>query len=255
MKKVLLILTSVVLSVGSVLADSHEAEKMSFTPVETYTCDYNEGKGPADLDKVVKSWNDMMDKEGQGDYFAALITPVYYGEHMFDVGWLGAWRNGNAMGIGTDWWLSNGEKVAAGFAEVLTCTSHTNFAGQNIRKAPPSDDKSDMDFVLSFRNCSMKDDKEYSEFTAAHKEWSAYADEHGIAESNWVWWPVSGESNNKYDFKLLTGSDDHTSAGANWQLYSEGHFMKSNELLEDLVDCDISRVYSGKTIRVMAEEE
>ena len=255
MKKVLLILTSVLLSVGSVYADSHEMEKTSFTPVETFTCDYNDGKGPADLDKVIKSWNDMMDKAGQDDYFAALITPVYFGEHMFDVGWLGAWRNGNAMGSGTDWWLSNGGKVADGFADVLTCKSHTNFASQNIRKAPPNDDESDMDFVLSFRNCSMKEGKEYSEFTAAHKEWSAYADEHGIAEANWVFWPVSGEANNDYDFKFLTGSDDHTAAGANWQLYSEGHFMKSNELMEDLIDCDISRVYSGRTIRVMADEE
>ena len=101
----------------------------------------------------------------------------------------------------------------------------------------------------------MKEGKEYSEFTAAHKEWSAYADEHGIAEANWVFWPVSGEANNDYDFKFLTGSDDHTAAGANWQLYSEGHFMKSNELMEDLIDCDVSRVYSGRTIRVMANEE
>jgi hypothetical protein len=31
--------------------------------------------------------------------------------------------------------------------------------------------------------------------------------------------------------------------------------MKSSELMEDLVDCDISRVYSGRTIRVMADEE
>ena len=255
MKKILLIIASVFLSVGSVWADSHEAEKPSFSPVETFTCNYNDGKGPADLDKVIKSWNDLMDKEGQGDYFAALLTPVYFGEPLFDVGWLGVWRNGNVMGSGTDWWLSNGGKVAAGFNDVLTCESHTNFASQNVREAKPDDDESDKNFVLSFSNCSVKEGKNYGEFMAAQKEWNAYADEHGIAEANWVWWPVYGESNNDYDFKFLASMDDHTAAGANWQLYSEGHFQKSSELFDDIVDCDISRVYGGRTIREMADED
>lgn len=255
MKKIILLGAILFLPVTSVFADSHETEKPTFTPIETYTCDYNDGKGPADLEKVIKSWNDWMDKEGHDEYFAALLTPVYFGEPMFDVGWLGVWKNGNVMGSLSDSWHTKGGKIAGGFAEVLTCKSHTNFASQNIRKGKPDDDESDKDFVLSFSNCSMKEGKKLEEFMTAQKEWNAYADEHGIREANWMWWPVSGEANNDYDFKLLAGVDDHTMAGANWQLYSEGHFQKSNELFYGLVDCDIGRVYNGRTIREMAEED
>lgn len=255
MKRILLTVASLSLLAGAAVADSHEPEKLRFSPVETFTCKYNDGMGRADLDKVNKAWNKWMDDENQDDYFAALITPNYFGEPTFDIGWLGVWRNGNAMGEGDDRWLAKGGKINAQYGEVLTCESHSNFASQNIRAAKPDDDESDMNFVLSFSNCTIKEGKNFEEFMAAQKEWNAYADEHGIMEANWVWWPVFGESNNDYDFKLLGGVDDHVMMGANWQLYSEGHFMKSSELFDELVDCDIARVYNGTTIREMADED
>ncbi len=89
---------------------------------------------------------------------------------------------------------------------------------------------------------------------AAQKEWNAYAEEHGIRESAWVWWPVYGESDDDYDFKIAVGMPDHTTAGANWQLYSEGHYEKSSELFSDLLDCDISRLYDGRVVREMADD-
>ena len=39
-----------------------EQEMPSFSPVETFTCNYNEGMGPADLDDAVDKWNKWMDK-------------------------------------------------------------------------------------------------------------------------------------------------------------------------------------------------
>lgn len=257
MKKTLTMIVSafLFLSVGSAIADSHEADKPTYRPVETWTCDYNDGKGPADLDKAIAAWNNWMDDEEQGDYFAAVLTPNYFGERLFDVGWLGVWRNGNAMGSGTDLWLSEGGELAAGFFEVLTCTSHSNFAGANVRQPKQEDDESDDSFVLSFSNCSVKEDKTFDDFMAAQEEWNTYADEHGIAEGNWVWWPIMGESNNDYDFKYLTGTDDHTATGANWQLYSEGHYQKSSELFDDLLDCDIARLYDGRVVREMADDD
>ena len=244
------------LSAGLAFADSHEGDKPTYRPIEAWTCNYNDGKGPADLDEVVAEWNDWMDDEDQGDYFAALLTPQYYGEWPFDVGWIGVWRNGNAMGSGTDLWLSEGGELGAAFGAVVSCDSHTNFASQRMRAPEPGeDDESDMTFVVSFSDCSIKEGKSFDDFTAAQEAWNAYADEHGIMEGNWIWWPIMGESNNDYDFKYLTSNDDHTQAGANWQLYSEGHYAKSSELFEGILDCDIARMYDARVIREMADED
>ena len=60
-------------------ADNHEQEARRFIPVETYTCNYRAGKGPADLDQVIGNWNKWMDDNGAEDYFAMTLTPHYYG--------------------------------------------------------------------------------------------------------------------------------------------------------------------------------
>ena len=246
---------SLLLSAGLAIADGHEGDKPTFRPVETWTCDYNEGKGPDDLEEVNAEWNDWMDDENQNDYFAALVTPQYYGEWPFDVAWLGVWRDGNAMGTGTDLWLTEGGEIGAAYGEVVNCKSHTNFASQRVRAPQPNDDESDNTFVLTFSNCSIKDGKSYEDFMAAQEAWNAYADEHGIMEGNWVWWPIFGESDNDYDFKYVAGMDDHTQTGANWQKYSEGHYAKSSELFDGILDCDIGRMYDARVVREMADED
>jgi len=259
MKKILTTTVSAALVMflgfGTAIAQDEKSDEPKATPVETWTCDFNEGKGPADLEKVIAEWNDWMDDQGTTDYFAATITPNYFGERPFDIGWLGAWTDGNAMGAGTDLWINEGSDVAAKFWEVLTCGSHTNFVSINVKRLPENDDESDDSFVLTFSNCSMEEGKEYSEFTEAQKTWNAYADENGFVSSAWVFWPVFGESDNDYDFKYVTGTDDHTTLGANYQLSTEGHWRKSNELFSDLVDCDISRVYDAKVVREIESDD
>jgi len=249
-----LISACLIAAAGTAAADSHESEGPSFRPIEAFACNYNDGKGPADLEEANAEWNEWMDDEGQDDYFAATMTPNYYGEWPFDVAWIGVWRDGNAMGTGTDLWISEGGELGAAYGEILTCAAHTNFASQKVQEAPDTGEEGDGTFVVAFSNCSVKEDKTFDEYLAATEEWGTYAAENGIHESAWVWWPIYGESDNDYDFKIVTAMPDHTTAGANWQLYSEGHFRKSNELFRDVVDCDIGRVYDAKVVREMADE-
>lgn len=258
MKKTLTTCASALLflSTGLAVADSHEAEATKFNPVEGWTCNYNDGKGPADLDKVIADWNGWMDDQGHGDYFALTMTPHYFGEWPFDVAWIGVWKDGNAMGTGTDSWRNDGGDIAAGFNDVLTCTSHANFASQNVKQSTQDDDDPDDDsFVVTFSNCSIKEDKTFDDYMAAQEQWNAYADEHGFTGGTWVWWPVWGEPNDKYDFKIAGAVDDHAALGANWQLYSEGHFSKSMELFDGIVDCDSGRVYNATVVREMADDD
>jgi hypothetical protein len=211
--------------------------------------------GRADVDEVIAEWNDWMDDQDQTDYFAATLTPHYFGERIFDVGWLGAWTDGNAMGAGTDHWIGEGGEMAAKFFEVLDCKSHTNFVSLNVKRAPENDDESDNSFVLSFSNCSMKDDKSFDEFSEAQKAWNTYADENGFVSSAWVLWPIYGESSDDYDFKYVSSTPDHTTLGANYQLYSDGHWRKSEELFANIADCDIARLYDARVERNISDEQ
>ena len=239
---------------GFALAQEEESDEPNAVPVETWACDYRDGKGPADLDKVIATWNDWMDAQGMDDYYAATLTPNYFGEHMFDVGWLGAWKDGHAMGAGSEIWLSEGSEMSGKFFEVLDCKSHTNFVSLNVQRAAP-EENADNSFVLSFSNCSTKEGKTFDDFLAAQKEWNTYADENGFVNSAWVMFPIYGESNNDYDFKYVTADRDYTTFGANYQLYSDGHWEKSNELFDGLLDCDVDRLYTGTTVRRMADDE
>jgi len=177
------------------------------------------------------------------------------GNFRVDVGWIGVWPDGNAMGAGTDLWITEGGEVGAGFFEVLDCTSHSNFVSLKVKSEPQNEDESDNSFVASFSNCSLEEGKTFDEFMAAHNAWNTYADENGFVNSAWVWWPIFGESNNDYDFKYVSGASDHTTFGANYQLFSDGHWQKRSELFKDLLDCDISRVYDGTTVRRMADDD
>lgn len=258
MKKTLTTCASALLflSAGLAVADSHETEGTKFNPVEGWTCSYNEGKSRADLDGVIAEWNDWMDDQGLTNHFAVMLTPQFFGERSFDFAWIGVWSDGKAMGAGTDVWVNEGSEMGAAFGEVINCSSHSNFASQNIKQGPDNDDdESDDTFVVTFSDCSINDGRTFEEFMAAQEQWNAYADEHGFTGSSWVWWPVWGVADVDYDFKIAGAVDDHTALGANWQLYSEGHYNKSMEMFDGILDCDVARVYDAHVLREMADDE
>jgi len=259
MKRVIVTLASTFLCLGttSAIADSH-AEKQDgpkWVPVETWTCDFRDGKDMDDLMEVTAEWNDFMDEKDVDYYYAALVMPNYFGEIMFDVGWLGAWKDGNKMGAGTDMWVSEGTDMGAKFNELCTWKAHINFASTNI-KSPGDDEEDDKTFVLSFSNCSAKEGKKFDDVMAGMNAWEEYATEHGFQNSTWMMFPVYGESDNDYNFKLLEGHDDHAALGADYELMGNGgHWRKKNEILNDLIECDIPRVYDAMSLRDWADED
>jgi hypothetical protein len=160
------------------------------------------------------------------------------------------------MGAGTDHWLTEGSEMGARFFEVMDCDSHTLFATMNVKQPPENDDEDDNTFVLAFSDCSIKDGKTFEDYMAAQTEWNAYADEIGMVSGAWVMWPIWGNNvDADYSFKYLGSADDYTGLGANYQLMAGGHWRKSSELFDDLVDCDSSRIYSATAVREMAEDD
>jgi hypothetical protein len=237
------------------LAESHDETMQlpTIVPVETYTCDFNDGKTMADLMKVVAEWNDWADDQDITAYYAALLTPQFFGELAFDVGWLGAAGDGNVMGKVQDAWVNKGGAVAEMFNEVISCCSHTQFASMAIRP-PGDDDEDDTTFVLTFSNCSAKDGKNFSDVMDGMNAWATHQEENGFKNATWMMFPVYGESDDDYDFKVVEGYDDHTAFGSDFELMGNGgHWRKSGEIFDELLDCDISRVYDARTVREMEQ--
>lgn len=236
-------------------ADNHEQEARRFVPVETFTCNYREGKGPADLEKVIGNWNEWMDDNGAQDYFAMTLTPHYYGENTFDVGWLGSWPSGEAMGSGKDVWMSKGSEIGAQFFAVLECESHTNFATTELRS--PGEGPTPDTVVLAFSDCQgPKDSSKWPDLMSGLDAWSAYQTETGYHEGTWMMFPVYGGGDFDFDFKIVSGWDNHTQNGQDYQRYSEQQdWNKEGELVGDLMDCDVARLYDARVRRRPAQAD
>lgn len=240
---------------GPALADNHEQEARRFVPVETFTCNYRAGKGPADLDKVIGNWNEWMDANGAEDYFAMTLTPHYFGENTFDVGWLGSWPSGDAMGRGTDMWMSKGSEIGQQFDEVLECNSHSNFATTELKS--PGEGPAPDTLVLAFSDCTGPEDPEkWEDLFNGVDAWSQYQTETGYHEGTWMMFPVYGSGDMEFDFKMVSGWDNHTQNGQDYQRYGDQQdWDKHGELVGGLMDCDVARVYDAKVLRRPAQED
>lgn len=244
---------TVALGFATTWAQEEGAEPVIY-PVETYTCKYNNGQGPADLEKVIAGWNAYMDQQGADNYFAMTLTPHYFGGETFQVGWLGAAPTGEALGAGADSWRATGGKQAAAFEKVISCDSHSNFATMQL-KEPPQRSAPD-NIVLTFANCSAVDGKTMEDVFTAMDAWTAYTTEMGYTNGEWVLWPAYGVDDVDYDFKLVNSYNSHTDMGKDYDKYAnDGGYQKHAELLSGVLRCDVTRVYDGVVRRRMASEE
>jgi len=241
---------------GTAIADEHESPGMDagsmsgmrFTPVQTYTCNYNDGKGPADLDAAIGKYTAFLDEIGDEDYFAMTVTPRFHGPDTFDVGWLGTWPDGDAMGAGLDVWVNAGSEYAQAFGEVVTCDSHSMYASTEL-KAPPEGPPPDR-IVLAFSDCNVPNPDDWENLMAALGQWVAHMESRGYEAGEWMMFPVLGGGGAEYDFKHVTAWDSYSTMGMEFEMYGTGgDWMKHGELTGDMLQCDDARVYDGRIVR------
>lgn len=220
----------------------------SAAAVEIYTCSYVDGKGPADLDKVVAKWNKWADDQGVTDYSAWTLTPFYSSpEQDFDVIWLGATATGKGMGNMQDMWLSKGGTLGDEFDSVTPCNSHSMSAALQF-KAPPERDDNQSTIILDFSDCSIGEGKHFSTDVApALKAWGEYLAGHGSTAGVWALFPVFGGGGEDFDFKYVESHNNYSEQGADFDNYDS---VKAREIFPyGMLKCDSSRSYIATTIR------
>jgi hypothetical protein len=132
-----------------------------FVPTELWACNYNEGHG----------------------YFTD--------EQDFDVLWLGAWTDGNAMGKGRDNYHATGGAIMAEFGKVLDCNGHLGFVSRAYKLPPDNDAGPQGVGVMTFTNCSIKEGATYDTVVAGLSAWAKLLSDNGSKSGMYQWWPTS----------------------------------------------------------------
>jgi hypothetical protein len=202
----------VVTLVSASCVEAQDDDRLAkFVPTELWACNYNEGQGPDDLDVVAGNWNAYMDENEADTYQAWTLTPQYFtDEQDFDLLWLGAWKDGNAMGQGRDNYRATGGAIMAEFGKVLDCGAHVGFVSRAFKLPPDYDAGPPNTGVITFTDCARE----------------------------------------TLDFKLLGVHANYASLGADLERLGNGElWRKRMELLDDQFDCDVSRVYDARLRR------
>jgi len=228
-----------------------DARMSKFVPTEIFACNYKEGKGPSDLDAATENWSQHMDSESADAYAAWTLTRQYYSsEQDFDVLWLGAWKDGNAMGQGRDRYHATGGAVRAGFSAVVDCTGHAGYVSWAYKLpadsgAPPSDSA-----VFAFTDCNVKEGATYDSIVESLKAWAKVLGDNGSKASIYQWWPVYGGGDEDFDFKIVSVYPNYAEQGADLERVGNGElWRKRMELVGGKFECNVSRVYDGKLRR------
>lgn len=239
---------------GPAVADSHaDSELDPASPIELFTCNYNEGKGPADLDKAVDAWNAWADRQNLTEYSAWTLVPYYSGpDQDFDVLWLGGSPKAASLGRAQDLWLATGGKEIEGFNDVMACDTHANFATLRFKKPPERQNPGNV--VVSFTDCNMADGVVFDDLVPSLMRWADYRESHGSTSGMWVLFPAYGGGGEDFDFKFVAAWQNLEEQGKDYDQYNESGWEKGNELFQGKVDCDSSRVYLATNHR-MAESD
>lgn len=218
-------------------------------PVELYACNFMDGKSNADLAAVVDRWNEYSDDNDMDDYAAWLLTPFFYtAEQDFDIIWLGAFKDGNAMGAGLQDWVTNGQEMAAAFAEVVDCNAHVAFSS-SMYKAPVGGNTPDSGFI-SMMDCKLNEGFKYSDVKAAELKWMGHLNKTGSKAGYYHWRPMFGGGEADFDYKVVTAYPDFVELGSDWEKMANGGGRDvSMEIFEDIDECNDARVYVTKSIR------
>jgi hypothetical protein len=234
---------------GSAFAQDEQPAFPPMRPVETWTCDLVDGKEPGDLEKVNAEWIEWMDEQGGKDYVALFVTPYFFDNPGFDVGWIVVYDNGRSFGASSDQWMTASGALGEKFDEFITCSGHAGWGSILVNTPEADSDPEDKRFVLSITDCALAEDRELPDYFAAMLEWDSYSKANGINETGWLWFPMVGESHDDYDFKLVMSQHDYTTMGENWQKVVDGHWVRHNELFGNVADCEVPRVYNAKMLR------
>lgn len=236
-------LLACLLAAGQAPGQVSEEGMGKMLPVHIYTCSYRDGQGPAELESVIDRWTKYADDNRIENYAAWTLTPYYFtSEQAFDVIWLGAYADGNAMGKSEDTWLASGAELRAAIDQVVDCDAHVALASAMYKA--PADGATPQSGLLTFSDCSLNEGYTYEDIKAAEVKWAAHLERTGSKSGYWHWFPMFGGGDADFDYKLVTAYSNFAEIGADFERFANGGGREvSRETFGEIDECDDARVY------------
>lgn len=236
------------LALGTVQFASAQDPKKG-NPVEFYGCNWQDGKGMADLVKVGKKFDEWASKQGSM-YSAWIMTPQFHTDIGFDVGWLGGWPDGAEMGKTLDGWKSGGRELAADFQDVMDCSGRHELATSVPLHAPKG---AGADGIAMFSACKLADGKMGTDALAAHaKAGAAMRAKGSKAASSWAFFPGLGAADYEFDYWQVITFASYADFGATSEIYiNGGGWQETMAALKGVTQCagavmfDVVQVRNG----------
>ena len=231
-------------------ARAEAAANVKAAPVDFRACQFKEGKSRADLDAVAEKFKAYANKS-DSDYAAWILTPQYHSESGFDVGWLGAWPDGESFGVSMERWMTEGRGLQAEFAQVVDCSNHHEMAASlpiNAWDATPQDG------ILLVYQCSLEKGKSAQDAYAAHLEWGTAKKAMGFLDHSWMFQPMAGLRDIDFDYYHLVAFYRYSDLGAAMETYANGGGKaKRDGIFKGVTDCGTPFIYDFTAVRYRDE--
>lgn len=234
-----------VLTMAIALPALAQEEAPAVAPVEMFYCDFREGADMDDLKGVAKDFAGWAEKSD--NYSAWILTPQFRtnGE-TWEVGWMGSWPSGTAMGAGMDAYQAEGGKLAAAFDEVITCSGHGLASAMAVHAPKGPGDNG----PVWFSSCELEDDATIADAMEAHGQYSTAMRGMGVDDTmSWAFLPTLGGGDVDFDYWHVVAWESYADFGKAYDAYfNNGGQEAMQEATGGVVSCDLPRIYDARLV-------
>ncbi|MGD8340149.1 MAG: hypothetical protein PVH89_05170 [Gammaproteobacteria bacterium] len=238
-------LTTAIFGTCMILANAGAFAQMDYPvlAVETFSCDYVDGQGPADMQAPFDTFNDWADDNGITELTSLILMPAFVSaESEFDVFGMDIWETGVGMGSGVSQMMSD-EDALADFDDVVACPGHALYALVGVK--PPAEGQSIDGGLFEFTDCTLRTTRSPEEGIAAVAAVGEMWSEWNVGDAHGVMFPAAGEAPDaEFDFKWVSFYASVKEYGEVFDHYAAGAVQSAAAIVDPVMDCNISRIYS-----------
>ena len=221
------------------------AQAQERAAMESWACNYVEGKGYADLMNVAAKWDAWASKNHPAPYSAYVLSPVFATfEEVPEAVWLGFSPTSRQLGAVADQWMSETGDLIDEFNSVVDCGAHTLAGSRTIRAYEKVGEAG----IVQLRSCTANEGVSWGQIAKADQAWADFMTENELPGGIYRWGAGPGTAkDSKMDFYAVWITESLEQRGTAMDKFREvegaGDTYYNIYGDENLYTCDNSRIY------------